>query len=268
MGPNYEDIRSYLLGNLAESERESIDLRIIEDEDFGVEARAVEDQLIESYIDGELNDEETANFRSNYLVSEARANKVRELAALRSAVARKQDAPAEPATGWTLSGLFAGLRPVPAFAGLAIIVLIGVAAWIYFADRPTALETEYAALNRSDLSDVRTLGQYTAVELIPGTYRSGDPASIVKTSEATKTILFSLPLTFDPPSGTRFRAEVTQEGKRLFSVPETNVVRDAGGSKVRVLLPLEPLKKKGQYQIILSQIGTENSPVVFGFTSQ
>src|SRR5690348_1554362 len=95
MGANYEDIKAYLLGGPDEAARESIDVRLIEDEDFATEIRAIEDELIERYIDGELSEEDAAKFRSNYLVTESRADRVKELAALRTAVARNRVAPTE-----------------------------------------------------------------------------------------------------------------------------------------------------------------------------
>ncbi len=273
MNLDYEDIKEYLLGSLSAAEREEIDLRIIEDTEFAIDTSAAEDHLIERYLDGELTDDESRLFRSDYLVTEQRARRVKEFAALRTLASRRAIEPPEAVSAqaggnwFGLSGLFARYRLVTAMAVILVAALAGVGGWIYFADRgPTALEREYAALNQADMSDLARFDSDSKVELFPSNFRSSDRALRIKAGGLTRSILFRLPLIFDPYAGSRYRAELRREGKTVFSVPNVSPVKDGSGTEVRVLIPREIIGK-GEYQIILSQLGTEVAPVAFGFVA-
>jgi hypothetical protein len=93
--------REYLLGTLAEEERDAL-----ENEYFAAEAgldrvAAAEDELIEDYLDGRLSDEERTSFEDEYLASAAHRVRVE---AIRRLTERAKAAGASPATrertGW------------------------------------------------------------------------------------------------------------------------------------------------------------------------
>ena len=274
MNANYDQIKGYLLGDLSTEECEKIDLRIIEDDDFAVEALAAEDLLIESYIDGELSEADAMKFRSNYLINETRARQVKEFVALRAAASAIANRPAErpqkknDASKWSLAALFENLRPVTAFAVPALIAVVGFAVWFYVSDRGiTPLEREYAALNQADMGDLNQFASFSKIQLTPGAFRGGAQEARVATGTLTEGVLFRLPLTFDPAPWAKFDATLLQEGKTIFRVEEVRPFTDGDGSEVRLLLPREAIKR-GQYQISLSQRGQNLSPVVFGFTAE
>lgn len=270
MRSDYENIKEYLLGGLDAQERESIELRIIEDEEFSVEALAAEDELIESYVDGDLNGNDEGRFRSDYLTTEERVRRVKEFAALRAAIAREHSQ-ARETTEKSRSGFLGFLnrmRPIPALTAAAVLLIAVAGLWFFLSNRgPTGLEKEYAALNQSDMTDLSRFASHSAVELRSSTLRSGDAGSKVATGSLTETVLFRLPLTFDPEPSARFDVVLLQEGKSKFTVPGVGPVTNGDGSEVRVLLPREVIKT-GQYQISLTRPETTFSPVLFTFTAE
>jgi hypothetical protein len=67
----------YLLGALAEAETERLDELSIADEEFASRLKAVENDLVDAYANGELSGETLERFRSFYLASENRRERVR-----------------------------------------------------------------------------------------------------------------------------------------------------------------------------------------------
>jgi hypothetical protein len=66
----------YLLGELSEQEAERLDELSIADDEFAWRLRAAEDDLVDAYVRGELSGETLERFRTVYLVSPQRRQKV------------------------------------------------------------------------------------------------------------------------------------------------------------------------------------------------
>jgi len=275
MNSNHEDIRKHLLGDLGMEERENLESRIIEDDGFGMEALAAEDILIESYVDGELSDAEAEKFRSNYLTTEARVQRVKEFVALRAAARAlgdpdrsEQRADEHTTSRWNFTRFFASLTPAMSVGLLILIAGTGVGVWLYFSDgRMSALESEYAALNRDDFSDPTTLALYSNVPVLPNTFRGAESGTKVTTATLTQGVLFRLPLTFEPTPDAKFQAAVIREGKTIFRVEDRRPVKVGSAYEIRVLLPRSVIVK-GQNQISLLQSGADVAPVLFQFTAE
>jgi hypothetical protein len=62
-------LRRYLLGQLGEEDTERLDRRLLADGDAFAELEAVQDDLIEDYLDGALDPEERAAFEAHFLAS-------------------------------------------------------------------------------------------------------------------------------------------------------------------------------------------------------
>jgi hypothetical protein len=130
----------YLLGQLPEEEAERIDESSIADDDVAWRLRAVEDDLVDAYVTGNLDGDTRERFEAHYLASPKRREKVRFAAGLLGAVDRavasedggagRQAAPearesARAASrGWTISRATASWR----FVAVAALVLVGCAA--------------------------------------------------------------------------------------------------------------------------------------------
>jgi hypothetical protein len=131
----------YLLGSLPEAEAERLDELSIADDDFAFRLGAVENDLVDAYVRGELSGDNLARFKKFYLSSPKRVQKLEFAEALRSfdswtARTKALAAPSEPApsakpTEQSSEGLFP-LRwsSVPrlalqwGFAGGALAMLI------------------------------------------------------------------------------------------------------------------------------------------------
>src|SRR2546423_1418154 len=78
---NEQVVKKYLLGELAEREREQIEERLLTDDSFYATLTAledeVEDELIEQYLDGELTPPQREHFERVLLHTPERAEKLR-----------------------------------------------------------------------------------------------------------------------------------------------------------------------------------------------
>jgi cell division protein FtsB len=127
-------ITQYLLGTLPEVERERLDELSISSEEFAESLSSTENDLIDSYVQGDLSGTMLAQFRSHYLASPVRRERV-EFAEAFQVFATKQsvsDKPAEPdgkrKGGWlsTLS-IFGAKHPAVRW-GFAVVVVAFLAA--------------------------------------------------------------------------------------------------------------------------------------------
>ncbi len=86
MNATYDDnlLRSYLLGALPEAETETCDELSFTDDAFVTRLQAVEDDLIDSYLQNELSGNERAQFQTYYLASPRRQEKVKFAQSLQS----------------------------------------------------------------------------------------------------------------------------------------------------------------------------------------
>src|SRR5262245_42328838 len=142
-------ITHYLLGSLPKAETERFDeLRFI-DAEFAERLQAVEDDLVDAYVSGELSEQLLERFNSYYLASPKRRNNLRFAQALQ--VFSDQAAVAKPAneageltasrsesykpTPWLRSVLGFFIVPRPAlqwsFADVAVLML-GAGGWLVF----------------------------------------------------------------------------------------------------------------------------------------
>jgi hypothetical protein len=105
-------ISDYLLGATSEAETERLDEMSLSDDDFAWRLRAVENDLVDAYVRGELSGDALAKFNSHYLASPGRREKVRFAEtflafAVKPAAERAEDAhetvPARTAAGRTVS---------------------------------------------------------------------------------------------------------------------------------------------------------------------
>ncbi len=86
-------LRSYLLGTLPEAETETCDELSFTDDVFVARLQAVEDDLIDAYLQGELSGGARAQFQSYYLASPRRQEKVQFARSLQSFAKRQVLAP-------------------------------------------------------------------------------------------------------------------------------------------------------------------------------
>src|SRR5580704_15458329 len=94
--PNDAVLVRYLLGSLPVDEAEPIEEASIVDEDLAARLNAIEFDLVDSYVRGELEGPNLARFQSWYLSSPLRAQKVEAAKAILIVVDPVKEAPVSP----------------------------------------------------------------------------------------------------------------------------------------------------------------------------
>jgi hypothetical protein len=134
------DIRSlkeYLLGSLPETEAENFDELSVTDDDFAELLNSVEKDLVDSYVNGELAPDDLSKFKSHYLASPRRREKVIFAEAFRDFSERDTVKPIE-----TASTVPAAVKPRSFFAifsapalgwgmAAATLLLAFIAGWFW-----------------------------------------------------------------------------------------------------------------------------------------
>lgn len=137
---NDEMIAGYLLGELPDEQAERLDELAVTDRDFFERVGWVENDLVDRYVNGELNGAESTRFDSHYLSSPLRQEKVRLARAfqeyggrnlgVQSVATEAVTADAKPGVADRIAGFFASLRifggaqPAFRFAMAAAALLI------------------------------------------------------------------------------------------------------------------------------------------------
>jgi hypothetical protein len=128
--PNHvedEAVIQYLLGSATEEQTELLDRLSVADEDFAARLKAVEDDLVDAYVRGELAGEMLERFRTYYLASPLRREKVKFAETLLPLSDKRLPVP-------VLRAPVVFLRPV--LAAAACLLLAAGAYWTYEHSRP------------------------------------------------------------------------------------------------------------------------------------
>lgn len=134
-----ERLVRYLVGALDDGEIERYDELSIADGEFAVRLQSVEDDLVDSYVRGELSGDTLDRFRAVYLSTQTGRDKVRFAEAL---LARQRD-PAAPAASRGSHRAW-----MPAWAAAAAAVLVIVAGYL-LVTRPWTVSPEPSAVSRA-----------------------------------------------------------------------------------------------------------------------
>lgn len=125
----------YLLGDLPAQDREQVEARYLEDEDFFTELQVTEDEIIDAYVNGRLTARNRALFEKNFLNSDRRRERVHSARALMTFARRHRAAPArDQVSPWQRAREFFRvdypLRQWALVSGL-LVALVG-GGWLWF----------------------------------------------------------------------------------------------------------------------------------------
>lgn len=174
------EIKKYLLGILTdEGKMRLIEERLLMDEDFAEELSIAENDLIESYLDGTLSDDERIRFKSFFLVNSERKEKLRLVKNLQKYADRQQPdekiAPQKKSSGFDWRVFFAS--PVFRFAAaLILFCAAGAAIWrlaIYESDTDKGLAQLQTAFRGQRPTESRSTAQ---TDYAPFTVTRGNAA--------------------------------------------------------------------------------------------
>jgi len=250
-------MRSYLLGDVDETSRDDVELRLFTDKDYADRMSTAEDNLIDDYVFGGLSQSEREKFDANFLINDERQKKIRIAQAFEVYVGEKRQEPADSFTTserWHSSLLFLQRNKVLITCSAVIIVLLAVfvpklkvpppnSALTELNARRADLERQLEQLNRYDNNSQPALEAVLQSKLL----REDSETQKLVVPKNTKLIRLKLQL----PAGIRherYGAIVqTVEGDELFKVNDLKT--DTNGAVVLKLTSgaLPP----GDYQIQL-----------------
>ncbi len=139
-------IRRYLLADVSEDELGKIETRLMTDDIFLQQINLVEDELIDQYLDGDLDSADQRRFEESFLCAPERQQKLRFAKALHTYVARSAQEQSEKTPWWrSFHALFNPPRPVLAYAFAAALLLI-VAGGPWVAVRIVGLKGQISSL--------------------------------------------------------------------------------------------------------------------------
>ncbi len=269
--------RQYLLGNLPEDESEKLDLRIISGENSADELTKAEEDLMEEYLDGELSEAELELFKRNFLISEERTDRLKQISLLRNYAQKKADQniikvenAVEPEGFFQkLITVFApNQRPSTAIFGILIIVLTGILLWQTFfqnpANRADLWQGQIIALNEQDLSNLEDYKDLTNLSLAAGTMRDSSQNNSISAENLTGQILIRLAVPSDLVNENAFDAKISANEKDVMTIGEIRPYDNKSGKEFRLLLP-KSLLNKGEYKIEILPENTKAMPAKYSF---
>jgi hypothetical protein len=263
----------YLLGALPDEDAERLDRSSIVDDDFALRLTAVESDMVDSYVRGELSPETRNRVESFYLASPARREKVRfaeEL--LRWEKAAGQSAPS-PVKAQRRSWL---AFPVPlrwGFVCLAVLLCVGV----YFlasrspsqmalsprpASHPVSKSSEPPPVSPIAKVPLPSPGLNTAFFVLPAPTRDGGRTPVVVPA-GTIRVVFELQLEDSafPSYSAALKTSASDEVLWRGNAISPTAGRD--NQAVPITLPAN-LLKTGNYILDLSGISASNSAELIG----
>ncbi len=189
---NTQTMTQYLLDSLPEAEAERFDELCFTDDEFAEALNAAEKDLIDAYVQGELAGAALKQFKSYYLASPLRREKVKfaqafqvfaEKTAAAQAVEVEAENPAQAVTKRKVSGWFSalGVFTVPRLAlqwgtAIAALALLIAGSWLVFDNKRlhqqiSQMQTRRDALSereqelQKELEEQRTISAQTEQEL-------------------------------------------------------------------------------------------------------
>ena len=155
-----QNIRRYLLGELSEQEQVEIEDRAFEDQKVLQEILAVEQDLIDDYVSGDIPEEKRNGFETHFLASAERRKKF-DFAKALAAVVNESPAPVidvQTAPSWRTKLAAFFTRPVTAYSfAAASLLLFVVGSWLVV--NRIRLNSELAQLRSAQESQIAQMRQ-------------------------------------------------------------------------------------------------------------
>lgn len=258
-----EVLREFLLGGLADDERDRIEEQFLTDAQTRERILAAEQDLIEDYLEDTLTVADREKFVSLYARTPEQRRKLRITKSIKDwAITEAASPRAIPAKVSSWDRLRNWLRMRPAIIPIAVIIMIAIvigAVWlnrrIEERNRLSAIEQELAQIN-SPSSMRETPAQMTRVELSSVAPRGSDNAKEI-TRENVQVVELILPWS-KPERYSKYQVEIRRvDGTKSFRIDNPVAASDRDYA-IRVRLPAQ-LLRRGQYQVELTGIQSDGS---------
>lgn len=255
-------LRAFLLGNIADDERERIESLFLTDSQERERVLSAEQDLIEDYLEDSLTPEDKQRFIALYAQTPEQRQQLRVTKSIKDWAIREAAAqiPSAKVSVWTRLRA-SWLKPVfviPIAVATMIAIVVAVV-WLNSRERTRrhlAIEQELAQLNTpSSLRE--SLPGTVSRDLSPGAVRGAEQQSEIKKSTDVRFIELQLPWVQKEryPS---YRATIKRVGDdESLTIPNLQAANDREYA-VRIRIPAYRLER-GQYQIRLSGINADDT---------
>ena len=260
--------RSFLLGDVDDSERQRIESLFLTDGAIRERILQVEDSLLDDYLDGSLAAAEAEKFRSRYVSDRTQQRKLRIAHTIKQhAIANSKTVSAPPSVFERLRWAWPrfDLRVVaPIFASLVMLVIIA-AVWIAVRmnraagerHQQAAIERQLAVLNSPTSLNTKP-AQMIAATIAPVSTRSVNSAAEITIAFGSQVVELSL-LWTQREKYPSYHAELSRVGRtKVFQLPPLQPEKNQDGTRVRLRLPAD-LLDTGLYRITLTGASAEGA---------
>ena len=255
-------LREYLLGKITDDEQEQIENLFLTDPHTREKVFAIEQELIDDYLEDSLDEEDKERFVSLYAQTNEQRRKLRITKSITDWAVREARAPqadAARASFWSRLGARLRLKPgfvIPITVTLLIVLAIILILGFIEQRRHFALQQELAQLN-SPTSLREVLPQMISLELRPVTVRGAESQAEFKLSAEIRIVELRLPWV-RPERYSKYQVEVRRVGgDKLFTIPDLQTENE-GRNGIRLRLPAHKLTR-GQYQVSLTGIAGDGT---------
>ena len=257
-------LREFLLGKLADNDLERIESLFLTDSETRERVLAIEQDLIEDYIEDSLSEEDRERFLLRFAQTDEDRRKLRITKSIKDWAfieARAPQPAAVTVSVWDRLRTKLGLRPVYIFTIAVAIVIAAVLAIVWLnrqmeRRKHFAVEQELAQLN-SPTNLRETPPQMISQELRPVTVRSVEPKPELNLSSEIRVIELRLPWIQKERYST-YQAEVRRLDDRESFTIRNLEAESVAGYTIRIRLPAQVIHR-GQYQIQLRGIASDGS---------
>ena len=258
-------LREFLLGNLIDQERERIESEFLTDSQARERILAVEQDLIEEYLEESLTITDRERFLRVYGRTDEQRRKLKITKSIKDwAITQSALPQTTPAKILAWGRVRAWLHAVPAAVPIAVtlvITFIVIAIWLNVRTEQrnrqhSAIEQELAQLNSpASLSEVPS--HMTSLDLSAVTVRSAKEQTTIGSRDEIQIVELRLPW-IQKQRYSRYQAEVRRVGDdESFTIRNLQAEGD-GQSVIRVRLPAH-LLHRGDYKIQLNGTDIDGS---------
>lgn len=227
-------IRQYLLGQLTDHEQETVEQRLVIEDDLFEELEVVKDELVDEYAAGRLSNADGQWFEANFLASSEGKRRLSFTKALNRYVVNHPQAQKKMGFSQRLSSFWTS-QPSLARVVAAVVVFAVIAGIVWVSRTPSPNSFATATLTN-----------------IHGTRASGVEVKQIKLKEDELRLSLALPSSLKPAN--RYRVELlNQKGET-----KTSEVQAQDTQSVVVVIPAAELPR-GYYVINLSTISPDGS---------
>lgn len=243
--------RRYLLDELNDNDRAELDLRLLTDSDFATVIELAEEDLIDDYLADCLSTSERLRFEKHFASPPERQRRILLSRELQRYIKNEGSSPTstDSSLRTLLSNGFSSRVAQLGFAIGIVLLIVGAVAWLTRSGS-ASLQTEYAAINAQDLSDLNAFHDIPSVSLLPGSSR-GDANMFRLAEGGSDRIFVRMALPYDLADRSKFNVRLGRDGVQLLEFSNLRNYDGGSGKELRLFVPRK-LLTKGAYLVQLS----------------